>query len=120
MHFKVIVILRDAAIITALTFISGFVLGFSGAMSLPNGMLALALSNILFGTVGFVICGCLSEGNRWKHLIKVGFVVYLLGLINVIFFGYQITQWFWSFIVIFFMLGMGGAISYIFKGNQTP
>jgi hypothetical protein len=113
-------ILRDVAIIVALTFIGGFVIGLSGAPSSPRTMLAIAASNILLGTIGFVISGCLAAGNRWRHLAYVGLGVWLAGLINVLFFGISIVVWFFSIIAVALMMGAGGAISYIFKRDTKP
>ena len=57
-------ILRDIVIIVALTFIGGFVIGLAVAPTSSRGMLAIAASNLLLGTVGFVISGCLAVRNR--------------------------------------------------------
>lgn len=113
-------ILRDIVIIVALTFIGGFIVGVAGAPTSSRGMLALAASNLLLGTVGFVISGCLAVGSRWRHLGYVGLGVWLAGLMNVLFFGVGIVQWFFSIIAVALMMGVGGAISYVFKKDSNP
>lgn len=113
-------ILRDIAIIVGLTFIGGFVIGLAGSYRSPRGMLAIAASNILLGTVGFVISGCLAPGNRWRHLAYVGLGVWLFGLFNVLFLGFGIVQWFFGIILVALMMGVGGAISYAFKKDTGP
>ena len=113
-------ILRDIVIIVALTFIGGFVIGLAVAPTSSRGMLAIAASNLLLGTVGFVISGCLAVRNRWRHLPYVGLGVWLAGLMNVLFFGFGIVQWFFSIIAVALMMGIGGAISYVFKREANP
>ena len=108
-------ILRDIVIIVALTFIGGFVIGLAAAPTSSRGMLAIAASNLLLGTVGFVISGCLAVGSRWRHLAYVGLGVWLAGLMNVLLFGFSIAQWFFGIIGVALMMGLGGAISYVFK-----
>ena len=77
--------------------IGGFVIGVASAEVSQNDlrfMIALGLSNILLGIVGFTIAGCLAPpGNRWRHLSLVAVGVWLSGLINVAFFGVTIPRW---------------------------
>jgi len=113
-------ILRDIVIIVALTFIGGFVIGLAAAPTSSRGMLAIAASNLLLGTVGFVISGCLAVGSRWHHLAYVGLGVWVAGLLNVLLFGFGIVQWFFSVIAVVLMMGLGGAISYAFKRDTQP
>jgi hypothetical protein len=113
-------IIRDVVIIVALTAIGGFVIGLTGALTSQRGMLAIMASNLLLGTVGFVISGCLARGNRWRHLAYVAVGVWLFGLINVLFFGFGIVQWFFSSIAVGLMMGLGGAVSYAFRRDNLP
>jgi hypothetical protein len=108
-------ILRDVLIIVALTFIGGFVVGVAAPPRSSRGMLAIAASNLLLGTVGFAISGRLAVGSRWRHLAYVGLCVWLAGLLNVVFFGFSVDQWLVSIIAVALMMGLGGAISYVFK-----
>ena len=108
-------IIRDVVIIVALTAFGGFVIGLTGALASQGGMLAIVASNLLLGTVGFVISGCLARDNRWRHLAYVAVGVWLFGLVNVLFFGFGIIQWCLSSIAVGSMMGVGGALSYVFR-----
>jgi hypothetical protein len=112
---RVALILRDIVIIVALTFIGGFVIGLAADPTSTRGMLAIAASNLLLGTVGFVISGCLAVGSRRRHLAFVGLGVWIAGLMNVLLFGFGFIQWFLGFFAVALMMGVGGAISYLFK-----
>ena len=112
-------IIRDVVIIVALTAIGGFVIGLAGSLNSQRGMLAIIASNLLLGTIGFIISGCLASGNRWRHLVYVAVGVWLAGLMN-LFFGINIIQWLFSVIFIALMMGLGGALSYIFRRDDRP
>ena len=88
-------------------------------MGTTGSMRAIALSNLVFGTIGFVISGALAKGNRWRHLAWVGLGVWLAGLINVFLSGFAIRQWLISIFVVAIMAGVGGGLSYLF-GNGKP
>jgi len=117
---RVGLIIRDVVIIFALTFIGGFVVGLAASPTSQRGMLAIAASNMLLGTVGFVISGCLTVGNRWRHLFYVAVGVWLMGLMNVLFFGFGVVQWFFGIFGVSLMMGVGGALSYIFHRDNEP
>jgi hypothetical protein len=109
-------VIRDIVIITVLTFIGGFIVGFSGGAKNPQMFaIAVAVSNFLMGIIGFIISGCLARHDRWRHLTYVAVGVWLAGLINVVFFGFSFGLWILSIVFIAIMMGTGGAISYIFK-----
>ncbi len=113
-------IARDVVIVAALTGIGGFVIGLTGALESQRGMLAIMASNLLLGTVGFVISGCLARDNRWRHLACVAVGVWLFGLGNVLFFGVGIAHWLFSSIAVGLMMGVGGALSYVFRRDNLP
>jgi hypothetical protein len=113
-------IIRDTAIVVVFTAIGGFVIGLAGAFGTQRGMLAMIASNFLLGTIGFVVSGCLSRGNRWRHLSFVALGVWLFGLVNVAFFGFTIIQWIISSFAIAMMMGIGGALSYVFRRDDLP
>jgi hypothetical protein len=110
-------IIRDIIIIWILTALAGFVVGVTGAKG-QQFILGIAFANLIFGTVGFCISGCLAKSNRWKHLNLVALGVWLVGLINVIVMPITIVSWFFGIIFIYTMMGIGGGLSYIFV--KTP
>jgi len=113
-----LLVLRDVAIVFGLTFLGGFVVGFTVSVlrrSGSNYLYAIVVSNLLLGTLGFVISGCLAPPNRWRHLLLVAFGVWLTGLINVVIAHVSIGQWVGSLLAVALMAGVGGAISYVFK-----
>ena len=110
---------RDVGIVFVLTFLGGLVVGFTTSlMGAEVNILAIALSNIIFGTVGFTISGCIVKTNRFKHLYQVALGVWLLSLINVAFGMVDIQQWLVSILSVLLMMGMGGGLSYLFV--RTP
>jgi len=114
-------VFRDVLIITALTFFGGFVVGLAGdpQRHATSYILALIASNIGFGTVGFVISGCLAQGNRWRHLAYVALGAWGVGLLNVVLFGFSLSLWFLSAIFIAIIMGLGGCISFLFKKHES-
>ena len=63
---------RDVGIVFVLTFLGGLVVGLtSGLTGAEVNVIAIALSNIVFGTVGFTISGCIVKINRFRHLYQV-------------------------------------------------
>ena len=107
-------ILRDTAILWGLTFVGGFIIGVAGIANSARGTMAIVISNMVLGTIGFVIAGCLAPGNRWPHLAMVAFGLWLAGLLNLMF-GISILQWAVSIVFIGIMMVVGGALSYAFK-----
>jgi len=112
-------IIRDVIIIWILTALAGFVVGVTGVGG-DRYILGIALANLIFGTVGFCISGCLAKSNRWKHLSIVAVFVWLVGFINVIIIPVTIVSWFSGIIFIFIMMGIGGSLSYIFVKSTKP
>jgi hypothetical protein len=109
-------VIRDVAIIVILTGIAGAAMqGILGTTAPAGAVRAIALSNLIFGTIGFVISGALARRNRWAHLAWVGLGVWLAGLINVFLSGVPIAQWLVSIFVVAVMMGVGGGLSYLFR-----
>ena len=114
-------IARDVAIVWVLTAIGGFVAGVATGGPQVDGqrfMIAVAISNTLLGTVAFTIAGCLAPPNRWRHLGFVALGAWLTSLINVAFFNVTIAQWFSGVRFVAIIMGLGGAVSYIFKRDK--
>jgi hypothetical protein len=103
---------RDVVIVFVLTFLVGFVVRLSGAS--PD-FVAIAVSNLFLGVVGFTISGCLARGNRWRHLLLMAIAVWLLSLTNVLLLGSEsLVWWIFSVIPISLAASLGGGMSYLF------
>ena len=116
-------IIRDVIILWVLTGIGGFAAGLATGgpqRDAQQFIIAVAASNLLLGTVGFTVVGCLAPPNRWRHLAFVALGVWITSLINVVFFGVGLAQWIGSAIFMAIVMGIGGAISYLFKRNGKP
>lgn len=83
-------------------------------------MAALAISNLLLGSIGFCLAGCLTRTDRWKHLLVVALIVWLFGLVNVAFFHVNFVQWVFSAIAVLVMMGVGGGLSFLFVKETPP
>ena len=115
---KPLAVLRDIGIVWGLTLLCGFVVGVAGAKS--NLTTALVLCNFLFGIVGFVIAGCLTIENRWKHLFAVSVGLWLVGLVNMLFIPMTLLQWFQSYVFILIIMGIGGGLAAIVRKRSPP
>jgi hypothetical protein len=111
-------IARDVAIVLFLTFIGGVIIGIAGGGNLS--MAALAISNLLMGSIGFCIAGCLTRVDRWKHLLVVAVIVWIFGLVNVAFFHVTLIQWVFSAIAVLLMMAVGGGLSFLFVKETPP
>ena len=118
-------VVRDIILVWIFTAIGGFVVGLATAAGGPQHdpqryILALAASNILLGTLAFTIVGCLAPTPRWRHLAFVALGSWVSSLINVLFFGFSIGQWIFTAFGMAIMMGLGGALSYLFKKDGIP
>jgi FtsH-binding integral membrane protein len=116
-------IVRDVIIIWILTSMGGFVIGFAlagvlGAKEREVG--AYAVSNLLFGTLGFTIAGFLAPSRKWRHLGIVAIGVWFTSLINVMFLGVSVPQWIGGAIFLAIFMGLGGAISNVLRRVIKP
>jgi hypothetical protein len=116
-------VIRDIVIVWLLTAMGGFVAGVATGgpqRDAPRFMLAVIASNFLLGSVAFTIAGCLAPPGRWRHLGFVALGAWLTSLINVVFFRFTIPQWISGAIFMAIIMGVGGAISYLFKRGTKP
>lgn len=74
-------IIRDVAIICGLMALAGVVIALIPGQEFPT--LAIGMATFLFGTVGFIISGCLTKMDRFRHMVKVAIGVWLIGLVNI-------------------------------------
>lgn len=120
-------IIRDIVIVWVLTAVGGLVAGVATGgpeRDAQRFMLAVAVSNCLLGTVAFTIAGYLAPPARWRHLYFVALGAWLTSLINIVFLDFSILQWIGAaiFMAMFtaIIMGIGGAISYLFKKAPKP
>lgn len=117
-------IVRDVLIVWLLTGIGGFIVGITATVltgglpkHTPAYFFAVAASNFLLGAVAFTIVGCLTPTPRWRQLTTVAAVAWLTSLINVVWFGITMSQWIHGIIFMAVIMGIGGGLSYLFKGT---
>lgn len=110
-------VIRDTLIMFGLTFSGGFVFGFFGqilglgwSFMLP----IINISTIVLTVVGFTISGAIAKEERFKHLFLVAIGFWITGLNNVLFGFASMITWFISIILILVLMGIGGAMSFIF------
>jgi hypothetical protein len=121
---RIMPVVHGVVIVWVLTAIAGAVASIVKSalqLSPPEGLLISGAFSFLLGTVAFTIVGCKAPpGNRWRHLAFVALATWLTSLINVLLFGVGIVQWIAGVIVVAMYMAMGGALSYIFKGETSP
>jgi hypothetical protein len=105
-------VVRDAAFIAALVVLGGLVVsmlfgGGRGALPMPH----VALSNLLLGTLGFLICGRRVRAFRGRHLFTVALIVWLVSIVSVPLLGITIGQWLASALAIFVACLVGGGLA---------
>lgn len=113
-------VVRDVAILTVLSMFGGVIAGVAAPYDSPAFQLAVGVSDSLMLLVGFVISGCLARGNRWRHLARVAVGVWLVGLNNLFFADFGFGRWLLSSIGVALMMGIGGAVSYLFRRGNRP
>jgi hypothetical protein len=121
-HLRVRTILVDVAILFGLTFFGGFVVGFAAAassVSMGVMMAALAVSNMVLLTIGFVLSGCRSpRGKRWPHLAWVALGIWLVSFLNVLFLGVSLGQWIGSAVLMVICMLIGGGLSMFIRRDD--
>lgn len=111
---------RDVAIVFLLTFFGGVVVGIAGGSGARN-MAAIAISNFLFSTVAFTICGALSPQTRWQQLGIVTLLAWILSAVNMLFAPITVFMWLGGLFFMAVTAGIGGALSYAFaRPTQLP
>lgn len=105
-----LLIARDCCIVFGLSFAGGFVLT---QIAASPSMLALSVTSGLLQTAGFVLCGSLVKGPRFKHLILVALGAWLLGSINIVLIKLPPSSWALGLPLIFAQMGLGGVLSLI-------
>jgi cell division protein FtsW (lipid II flippase) len=114
-------VVRDVLIIFALSAIAGFYtsLAMPGKYGTPEHSSMVALLSLVLSTVGFTIVACLSPNNRWRQLVFVVVLTWLLGgLVNIPFFGLSFLNWLKGAVHVVITAVIGGAFSYVIKGAR--
>ncbi len=76
----------------------------------PNLMYVFAVANTVFGTIGYFIVGCIVRQSRWRHLLAVTVLVWLLDLSNLFAFG-KFWMWLAALPSLLIWMAIGGGIS---------
>ncbi len=118
MQFRWQAVCRDVAIVVVFSFLGGLIVGIAGTDS-QRTLLALAISNFVFGIVSFVIIGCLTPSDRLKHLTIVAVIAWLLSLMNVLFFDVPVMMWLSSLVVTLVVMAIGGGISLLLVRQES-
>jgi hypothetical protein len=103
---------RDVALVAALVVVGGLVVsmafgGGRGALPMPH----VALSNLVLGTLGFLLCGRGTRRFRGRHLFTVAALVWLVSFVNVPLLGITVGQWLASALAIFVACLVGGGLA---------
>ena len=111
-------VFRDIVLVFVLTAAGGCIVGAwksSTSADARTAVIALGISNLLTGTIAFTIAGCLAPRRRWPHLATVAAGSWMLNFLTVILFGYTVMQWLSTSIWVAMVMGLGGAISYLWR-----
>ena len=120
---------RDVLIIFGLTFVGGFIVGFTSAISGTSANAAyLGLSNIIFGTLGFAISYLWTQTGRLNHILAVAAGTWIFSFINVLFGFGTVGTWIFALIPVLLMAGLGSLIGWGWasafpqkeSGNRPP
>lgn len=115
-RFRLGTALVDGGIITAVTALAGFVVGFA-LYAQPYEMLmgALVLTNFIIMLAGLTVAAALRSHARWRHLVAVVIVIWLFSAMNVAL-GYATPQdWLVLLPVMLVLMGIAGGLSYLFR-----
>lgn len=106
------VVLRDAAIVYALTFASGLTMALLGE-NLQSNPSTVYLANLVSGALGFTVAGIYRARNRTEHLAWVAATVWVFNLPNIAFGIQTSTSWIRSGFTLILMAALGGTLATI-------
>ena len=110
-------VVRDTLIVWFATALGGAVVGFCfallGAMESPKLSVAIGFTNVVFSLVAFSIVAVLAKEGRLRHLAIVALASWVLGLVNVAFFGVTFWRWLLSIFVLAIFALIGGTIAWL-------
>jgi hypothetical protein len=105
-------VIRDVVIIYIFTGIGGVLIGIVAGSQPPTT--ALGFANILLGSIGFCLVGCMTDNKRWQHLTIVAVFVWLTSILNAIFLPFSFTHWLFGLVINFIIMAIGGGLSFLF------
>ena len=110
-------VVRDVVIVWGLTGSVAIVLYVAGiGTHTPNFMTIAAVGNGIFNTVGYTIVGCLVRQSRWRHMLVVTIIIWLLSLNNLFVMG-TFAMWLFALPVLLVWMAIGGGISHLCVGR---
>lgn len=115
-RFRLGTALVDGGIITALTALAGFVIGFALYAQPYETMLgALVLTNIVIVLGGLTVAATLRAHARWRHIAAVVIVLWLFSAMNVLLGYTSVQDWIVSLPFMFVLMAIAGGLSYLFR-----
>jgi hypothetical protein len=116
-------VFRNAAITIGLSFVGGFLVGMArgmGGFSMNSYILLIGASNLFSITLGGVISGLsVPRESLVRHLLAVGLLVWLFGLLNVALGIIDFEGFIFSIVVVAACLALGGWISGLFANPRA-
>ena len=114
---------RNAAITIGLSFVGGFLVGMIRGMaefSMNSYILLIGASNLFSITLGGVISGLsVPRESLVRHLLAVGLLVWLFGLVNVALGIIDFTGFIFSSVIVAACVALGGWISGLFANPRA-
>jgi hypothetical protein len=92
----------------------------SPAHEAPPYTIADAATAFLLGIAGFTLSGYFASAHRWNHLVLVAFGAWFFCILKGIFIGGSVLTGIVVAIIMAILMGIGGALSCVFKKNITP
>ena len=116
-------VFRNAAITIGLSFVGGFLIGIlrsMGGFSMNSYILLIGASNLFSITLGGVISGLsVPRESLVRHLLAVGLLVWLFGLVNVVLGIIDFTGFIFSSVIVAACVALGGWISGLFANSRA-
>lgn len=104
-------VLRDAALIWILLTVSVVLIGIGGT---PTPTIELGLVALGIESIGFCISGIVVKNDRFRHLLAVAAVLWLLSAANMIGGTVSVGMWMAGIMPLLLAVAIGGVISLAF------
>ena len=109
---------RDVLVVFGLTFAAGYVVGFMFSGDEQAVRRGVALADLVFSAIAFFVVGALSPDRRWRQIAVVAFVVWIVGLLNVVFMNVPFGRWINSLIGVCITAAVGGGLSVLLQRDR--